>query len=304
MKDTALSRRTLLRRSLAATTAVAAGSSLAPTTRATAPPQDEQAEERQGIRKGRLKQAAVHWCYGGPLDELAALAARLGMSGIDVVHPKDWGILKQHGLECTMVPCFEAGFGIGKGLNKKEHHEDHLEVVRERIDQSAAAGFRNVLVFSGNRDSGLSDAEGLRNCAEALRQIVDYAAEKQQVILMELLNSKRDHKGYMCDRTRWGVDLVQAVGSDSFKILYDIYHMQVQEGDVIASIREFHQHFGHYHTAGVPGRNNLDESQELYYPAIMAAIAETGFDGYVGQEFIPVGDKVKALTQAVELCDV
>lgn len=257
-----------------------------------------------GVRKGRLAQTAVHWCYGGPLEELAALSARLGLSGIDVVHPNDWPILKKHGLVSSMTPCFERGYGIGNGLNKPENHEGHLELIRERIDLSAAAGFRNILVFSGNREADLSDAQGLENCAVALRQVVDYAAEKGQVILMELLNSKRDHKGYMFDRTRWGVDLVQKVGSDAFKILYDIYHAQIQEGDVIATIREHHEHFGHYHTAGVPGRNNLDENQELYYPAIMGAIAETGYTGYVGQEFIPLGDKVAALTQAVELCDV
>ncbi|MDP6408442.1 MAG: TIM barrel protein, partial [Planctomycetota bacterium] len=262
------------------------------------------AERPAGVRRGRLKQAGVHWCYGGPLEELAALCARLGVAGIDVIHPDAWPILTEHGLVCTITPTMERGFGIARGLNRPEHHEGHLEVIRERIDRNAEAGFENILVFSGNRAEDLSDSEGLEHCATALRQIVGYAEEKGQVIQMELLNSKRDHAGYMFDHTRWGVDLVQKVGSDAFKILYDIYHAQIMEGDVIATIREHHEHFGHYHTAGVPGRRNLDENQELNYPAIMRAIAETGFEGFVGQEFIPEGDKVAALTQAIELCDV
>jgi hydroxypyruvate isomerase len=261
-------------------------------------------EHARGIRKARLAQSSVHWCYGGPLEELARVSAELGLAGIDVVHPKDWGVLKEHGLVSTMTPCMERGFGIANGLNKRENHEGHLELVRERIDASAEAGFRNILVFSGNRESGLSDRDGLENCAIALREIAPYAEQKGQLVCMELLNSKRDHAGYMCDRTRWGAELVQRVGSDAFKLLYDIYHMQIQEGDVIATIREFRQSIGHYHTAGVPGRGNLDAKQELNYPAIMEAIAEEGFDGYVGQEFVPQGDKVAALTQAVELCDV
>lgn len=259
---------------------------------------------QRGVTKGRLSQAAVHWCYGGPLEDLAKLCKELGLAGIDVVHPNDWPTLKKYGLVSTMTPSMGGGYGIGRGMNKKEHHEGIIKILRERIDQNADAGFSNVIVFSGNREDGLSDAEGLANCAEGLRQVVGYAEEKGQVIQMELLNSKRDHAGYMFDRTRWGADLVQKVGSDSFKILYDIYHAQIMEGDVIATIREHHGSIGHYHTAGVPGRSNLDTEQELYYPAIMEAIAESGFEGYVGQEFIPKGDKVAALTSAVELCDV
>ena len=262
------------------------------------------APQKRGVRKGRLAQSSVHWCYGGPLEDLAKVSAELGLAGIDVVGPGGWPTLKQYGLISTMTPCMERGYGIGNGLNKRENHEGHLQLVKDRIDESAEAGFRNILVFSGNREAGLSDADGLENCAIALRQIVGYAQQKGQLICMELLNSKRDHKGYMCDRTTWGAELVQKVGSDAFKLLYDIYHMQIQEGDVIATIREFRDSIGHFHTAGVPGRGNLDEKQELNYPAVMGAIAEGGYQGYVGQEFIPQGDKVAALTQAVELCDV
>jgi len=268
------------------------------------PARQSNAEIKPAVRKGRLKQASVAWCYGAPLEELAKVTAALGLTGIDVVNPPDWPVLKKYGLTSTMTPCMERGYGIGNGLNKKQNHEGHLQLVKERIDASAQAGFRNILVFSGNRQDDLSDKEGLENCAIALREIAPYAEKKGQLLQMELLNSKRDHKGYMCDRTHWGVELVQKVGSPAFKLLYDIYHMQIQEGDVIATIKEFHEHIGHYHTAGVPGRSNLDETQELYYPAIMNAVAETGFDGVVAQEFIPRGDKVKALTQAVEACDV
>jgi hydroxypyruvate isomerase len=299
-RDTLLQRRTLLLGTLAGSTGLVANGQAAVARAAV----KQEPDTERGVRKGRLQQSSVHWCYGGPLEELAKLSAELGLSGIDVVHPKDWSVLKKYGLVSAMTPCMERGYGIGNGLNKKENHEGHLELVKERIDASAEAGFRNVLVFSGNRESGLSDEDGLANCAEALKQIAPYAESKGQVLCMELLNSKRDHKGYMCDRTHWGAELVQRVGSSGFKLLYDIYHMQIQEGDVIATIREFSDSIGHYHTAGVPGRGNLNAKQELNYTAIMEAIAEAGFDGYVGQEFIPQGDKVAALTEAVELCDV
>ena len=253
---------------------------------------------------GRLEQAGVAWCYGGPLDELAALCARVGAAGVDVVGFDQWPILKQHGLVCTLTMAAGNGFGTSRGLNKPEDHEAYLAIIRNCIDRNAEAGFENVLVFSGNRVEGMSDAEGLRHCAGALKQIVGYAEEKGQTIQMEILNSKRDHRGYLFDRTPWGIDLVQAVGSDAFKIVYDIYHAQIMEGDVIETIRKYHEHFGHYHTAGVPGRSNLDETQELYYPAIMNAIAETGFDGYIGQEFRPRGDRAQALEHAFRICDV
>ena len=296
-------RRMLIARALAGTTFPALLASMSSAARQ-APPRSREQEIEPAIEKGRLQQASVAWCYGAPLEELAKVTAALGLKGIDVVQPESYPTLKKYGLVCTMTPCMSRGYGIGKALNKKENHEGLMQLVRDQIDASAEAGFRNILVFSGNRQDGLSDKEGLENCAEGLKQVVGYAEEKNQLILMELLNSKRDHKGYMCDRTHWGVELVQKVGSPAFKLLYDIYHMQIQEGDVIATIRENHEHIGHYHTAGVPGRSNLDETQELYYPAIMNAIAETGFDGYVAQEFIPRGDKVEALRQAVVTCDV
>jgi hydroxypyruvate isomerase len=193
--------------------------------------------------------------------------------------------------------------GIGKGLNRIANHAECLGRIRKAIEDTSDAGFRNVICFSGNR-AGMDDNEGLKNCEIAIKQVVGLAEKKNVTICMELLNSKRNHKGYMCDRTHWGGELVRRIGSPRFQLLYDIYHMQVQEGDVIATIKEYKDCIGHYHTAGVPGRNEIDETQELYYPPIMKAIVETGFKGYVGQEFIPKKDALTSLTNAVEICDV
>jgi hydroxypyruvate isomerase len=192
---------------------------------------------------------------------------------------------------------------IARGLNRKENWDKILAALRGIIDANAAEGFPNVICFSGNRN-GMSDEEGLDNCAEALKQIVGYAEQKKVTICMELLNSKRNHKDYMCDRTAWGVELCKAVGSERFKLLYDIYHMQVDEGDVIATLRENKDYIGHYHTAGVPGRHEIDDTQELNYPAIMRAIADTGFTGIVAQEFTPTRGAYASLEQAVKICDV
>ena len=253
-----------------------------------------------GVKKGRIKQSVCKWCYKGiSLDELAAYSAKLGIKGIDLVAPEDWPILKKHGLECSMT----GSHSIGKGLNRIENHEECLAKIRKSIDDTCQAGFPNVICFSGTR-KGMDDDEGLKNCVTALKQIVGYAEQKNVTICMELLNSKRNHKDYMCDRTHWGVELAKQVGSDNFKLLYDIYHMQVQEGDVIATIKESFDYIGHYHTAGVPGRNEIGDTQELYYPAIMKAILKTGFTGYVGQEFIPKRDKLESLAEAVRICDV
>ncbi len=293
MASTQLTRRSVLSASLALT---AAGRILTQ--------DDDEPVREHGIKKGSIKQSGVGWCYGGPLEELCQLCVELGLGGVDVCHVGEFPLLKKYGLVSTMTRTMERGIGIGNSINKTENHEVAIEVLKGIIDASAEAGFENVIVFSGNRADGLSDQQGLENCAEALRQVAPYAEQKGQIIQMELLNSKRDHPGYMFDHMRWGVELVQKVGSDAFKILYDIYHAQIMEGDIIATIREHHEAIGHYHTAGVPGRSNLDETQELYYPAIMGAIAETGFQGFVGQEFRPRGDRRQAMIQAVELCDV
>ncbi len=253
------------------------------------------------IQNGRINQSVCGWCYQGvSTEELAAHAAKLGMAGIDLVGPDEFQILKKYDLVGTMTPSH----GITKGLNRVAHHEELLSQIRDSIDATSEAGWKNVICFSGNRD-GMDDEEGLENCAIALKQIVGYAEKKNIVINMELLNSKVNHPDYMCDRTHWGVALAKNVGSPNFKLLYDIYHMQVQEGDVIATIRDNIEYIGHFHTAGVPGRHELDDTQELYYPAIMRAIVDTGFDGYVGQEFIPTQEpKLRQLTHGVKVCDV
>lgn len=253
------------------------------------------------VRKGRIKQSVCRWCYGAKsIEDLAAFSAKIGLKSIELVNPKDWGVLKKHGLVCAMSPSH----GIVKGLNRKENHAECLTKIRKSIDDTSDAGFPNVICFSGNR-AGMDDDEGLKNCAIAVKQVVGLAEKKNIMICMELLNSKRNHKDYMCDRTAWGAELVKRVGSDNFKLLYDIYHMQVQEGDVIATIRENKDYIGHYHTAGVPGRHEIDNTQELYYPAIVKAIIETGYKGYLGQEFKPKSkEPLKSLAQAVRICDV
>jgi hydroxypyruvate isomerase len=192
---------------------------------------------------------------------------------------------------------------IPKGFNRLEHHREHVPSMLERIHACADAGLPNVICFSGNR-AGMSEEEGLDNCVVGLKQIVGEAEKSGVTICMELLNSKVDHRDYMCDRTAWGVELVKRVGSERFKLLYDIYHMQIMEGDVINTIRREAAYIGHYHTGGVPGRHEIDDTQELNYPAVMRAIATTGFKGFVGQEFIPAKDPLTSLRQAVERCTV
>lgn len=250
---------------------------------------------------GQIKHAVCQWCFRGlTLDELAAASKSMGIKGIDLVGPENWKVLIEHGLECSMA----GSHGIKKGLNRIENHSECLEKIIKSINLASDAGFPNVICFSGNRE-GLDDAEGMKNCETAIKQVVGLAEKKNVTLCMELLNSKRNHKDYMCDRTHWGVELVKRVGSDHFKLLYDIYHMQVQEGDVIATIQENYEYIGHYHTAGVPGRNEIDDSQELFYPAIVKAIINTGFKGYLAQEFVPKSeDKLKSLREAIAICDV
>lgn len=255
---------------------------------------------KAGARKGRIQQSACRWCYSRiELDKLAAEGKKMGLVGIDLLSPNEFQTVIQHGLVCTMTNSHR----IHPGLNKKKNHEQCLAQIREAIEATHSAGFKNVICFSGNRE-GQDDAEGMKVCAEALKQVVGLAEEKKVTICMELLNSKVDHKDYMCDRTAWGTGLCKRVGSERFKLLYDIYHMQIMEGDVIRTIRDNKDYIGHIHTGGVPGRREIDETQELYYPAIMKAIADIGFKGYVAQEFIPAREPLASLRQAVEICDV
>ncbi len=257
------------------------------------------APDAKSVADGRLAQSVCQWCFKKmSVEELAQLSQKIGLKGIDLVGPDAFATLKKYNLVGTMTTTH----GIEKGLNRKENWEECLGKIRTAIDATSEAGFPNVICFSGNR-GGMPDDEGMKNCAEALKQIVGHAEAKKVTICMELLNSKQ-HKDYMCDHTKWGVDLCKAVGSERFKLLYDIYHMQMMEGDIIATIRANKDYLGHYHTAGVPGRNELDENQELQYPAIMRAIAETGFKGYVAQEFVPKRDPATSLAEAARVCTV
>jgi hydroxypyruvate isomerase len=253
--------------------------------------------------KGNINQSVCSWCFDDfSIEDLCKLAREIGLVGIDLLGPDDWPVLEKYGLQSTM--CNGAEISLVKGWNNKEYHRTLLDNYREMIPLVAKAGHKNLICFSGNRD-GLDDETGLQNCAEGLKQIMSLAESNNVSIVMELLNSKIDHIDYQCDRTSWGVELVNKVGSDNFKLLYDIYHMQINEGDVIRTIKDNYQYIAHYHTAGVPGRHEIDDSQELNYSAIMRAILETGFKGYVAQEFIPLSpDKAGSLMDAVRICDV
>jgi hydroxypyruvate isomerase len=260
-------------------------------------------EKKPYMLKGNIQHAVCRWCYGDiPLEQLCAFAVEIGIKGIDLVGPKDWDTLKKYNLVSTM--CNGAEISLTKGWNDKQYHPTLIKNYMEHIDLVANAGFKNLFCASGNRN-GMDDETGLRNCEEGLKQIIGYAEKKGVVLQMELLNSKVDHKDYMCDRTHWGVELCKRIASPNFKLLYDIYHMQIDEGDVIRTIRSYNTYIGHYHTGGVPGRHEIDETQELYYPAIMKAIVATGFSDYVAQEFIPAApDKLESLRKAVMICDV
>jgi hydroxypyruvate isomerase len=290
----AASRRDVLRRGGAALVAAGLGA-LAPA-RATA------RDAAPGVR-GRLKQSASRWCFGKmTLDELCGHAARIGYRGIDLLGPKDWPVVRKHGLVCALGSLGEP-VTIEKGLNRVENYGPILDALGRGIEQAAEAGVPSLVCFSGNR-GGMSDARGLENCAEGLRQIAPLAEEKGVTLCVELLNSKVDHEDYMADHTAWGAALVKAVGSPRVKLLYDIYHMQIMEGDVIRTIRENVSAIAHFHTAGVPGRHEIDERQELNYPAICRAILDAGYTGYLAQEFVPTDDPVSALEEAFRICDV
>jgi hydroxypyruvate isomerase len=255
----------------------------------------------QSPSKSRIKQAVARWCYPTlSMDGLAKASAEMGILGVDLVGPEDWPALKKYGLICTMTA---GGGNIADGLNRKENHDKLEREFRENIPRAAAAGMPNVIAFSGNR-RGLSDQEGIENCVIGLNRVKGIAEQHDVTICLELLNSKIDHKDYQCDHTAWGAEVVKKVNSPRVRLLYDIYHMQIMEGDIIRTVRENIRWIGHFHTGGVPGRNELDDRQELNWPAIMRAIAETGFSGYVAHEFVPTRDPLTSLREAVHLCAV
>ena len=260
-------------------------------------------ENQVSARKGNIRHAVCRWCYNSiPLEEFCYAANTIGISAIDLVGPKDWPTLKKYGLDSSM--CNGAEINLVDGWNDTTFHPQLIRNYSEMIPLVAKAGYKNLICFSGNR-RGKDDETGWRNCTDGLNQVIKIAEKHNVVLVMELLNSRVDHKDYHCDRTSWGVELAKRIGSPNFKLLYDIYHMQIDEGDVIRTIKNNHQYIGHYHTGGVPGRNEIDNTQELYYPAIMQAILETGYKGYVAQEFIPSwNDKLAALKKGIEICDV
>jgi len=253
--------------------------------------------------KGNINHSVCRWCYAEiPLDQLCASAKEIGLKAIDLVGPAEWPTLQKYGLYSAM--CNGAEINLTDGFNDKAFHETLIKNYSDMIPKVAAAGYKNLICFSGSR-RGKSDEEGWNNCAEGLKKLMPLAEKHNVILVMELLNSKITHKDYQCDKTAWGVELAKRVGSENFKLLYDIYHMQIDEGDVIRTITDNHQYITHYHTGGVPGRNEIDQSQELYYPAIIEAILATGYKGYVAQEFIPKrADKLASLKQGVQICDV
>ena len=253
-------------------------------------------------RKGRIRQSVCQWCYSKmPLEELAKNASNMGLQGIDLLKPEEYEIPRRYGLICSMG--YAGGGDIGKALNRVENHAAIEQAFRTNIPLAAKASIPNVITFSGNR-AGLSDEEGARNTIAGLNRVKKIGEDHGVTICLELLNSKRDHHDYMCDHTAWGVKVVEEVSSPNVKLLYDIYHMQIMEGDLIATIRQNIQWIAHFHTGGVPGRHELNGSQEVQWDGVMRAIVESGFRGYVAHEFIPTGDPMASLKDAVDLCDV
>ena len=252
---------------------------------------------------GKMNHSVCQWCYGKiPLESLCEAAQEIGLKSIELLGPSQWPVIEKYNLTCAMSTG--SSLGIENGFNDPKNHAQLKKDFFELIPKAADHGLKNIICFSGNRN-GLDDEKGIENCSKGLEPIVKEAQKYNLNIVMELLNSKVDHHDYQCDHTLWGVALVDKLGADNFKLLYDIYHMQIMEGDIIATIQKYSDYIAHYHTGGVPGRNEIDETQELNYQAIMKAIKETGFEGYVAQEFIPKGkDPLASLRQGVDICDV
>lgn len=255
---------------------------------------------------GNVNHSVSRWTYGHlSVEELCRLVKSIGFCAIDLMGPDDWPTLKKYHIDSSM--CNGAELNLVDGFIQPQFHDELEQRYLKHIDLVAAAGYTNLICFSGNA-RGLSKDEGLKNAVIGLQRIMPYAEKKGIMIQMELFNSKIDHPDYMCDSSKWGIQLCKSLASPNFKLLYDIYHMQINEGDIIRSIQDHHQYFGHYHTAGVPGRNEIDDTQELYYPAIIKAILKTGFSGYLAQEFIPTptsnSGKNASLHNAIRICDV
>ncbi len=295
MQSKKLSRRSAIQTFLTGTVSVAAGGLLSSSRSVD--------KDRQLILKGNINHSVCRWCFSDwSTEELCREAKKIGIRGIDLVGPKDWPVLKKYGLTSSM--CNVAELSLTKGWNDPSYHAALVKRYKQMIELVAKAGYKNLICFSGNRN-GLDDQAGIKNCLTGLKQILSSAEQHKVILHMELLNSKIDHQDYQCDSTSWGVELSEKLSSENFKLLYDIYHMQINEGDLIRTIQTNHQYIGHYHTAGVPGRNEIDDAQEINYPAVMKAIYATGFKGFVAQEFIPKNrNRKESLRKAIELCDI
>ena len=253
-------------------------------------------------RKGRIRQSVSRWCYEKiPLDQLCGYAAKIGLKGVDLLEVNEYEVPRRYGLICTMG--YAGGGEIGKALNRTENHAAIEQAFRVNIPLAAKAGVPNVITFSGNR-GGMGDDEGARNTIAGLNRVKKIGEDHGVNICIELLNSKRDHHDYMCDHTTWGARVVEEVNSPNVKLLYDIYHMQIMEGDLIDTIRQNIRWIGHFHTGGVPGRHELDGTQEVQWDGVMRGIADSGFKGYVAHEFVPSRDPLVSLREAADLCDV
>jgi hydroxypyruvate isomerase len=289
MKPVLFSRRAALKSGLA-TTALASLAQIA------------KADGAPPVRKGRIRQSVCRWCYKDiPLDRLCEYAAQIGLKGIDLLQPEEYEVPRRYGLICTMA--YAGGGTIPDALNRTENHAAIEAGLRTNIPLAAKAGIPNVITFSGNR-RGMADDEGARNTIIGLNRVKKIAEDNGVTICIELLNSKVNHPDYMCDHTAWGVRVMQEVNSPNVKLLYDIYHMQIMEGDLIATITANIAWMGHFHTGGVPGRHELDNTQEVQWDGVMRAIAGAGFHGYVAHEFLPLRDPFESLRAAVDLCDV
>ncbi len=301
-----LSRRSALRKMTEGTAALTAIASLSPG-------QIAAEEARPPALKGNIRHSVSAWCYGSlfnpgqdkpapmSFEDFCRACYRLGLESVELLGEAQWPAVKKAGLTCAMCNGPDS---IPYGWNRLEHHDDLLAKFEKSPPKVAEAGFLNIITFSGNRNR-MSDEQGLENCVTGLKRLMPIAEKHKVTVCVELLNSKRSHKDYMADHTAWGVELCRRVGSERLKLLYDIFHMQIMEGDVIDTIRENHQYIAHYHTGGVPGRNEIDDTQEINYPSVMRAIVATGYKGFVGQEFVPRRpDPLASLKQSVQICDV
>jgi len=298
-------RRTLLRGAVAGALGLSSLAALGAESQSTTPSTSTTSGPTTAL-KGNIRHSVARWTFDFlTMEELCLVVKRLGFSAIDLVGPKDWHILKQHGVDSSM--CWGAELNLTDGWGDSRFHKPLIERYREHIDLVADAGYKNLICFSGSK-RGMNPEEGLKQATKGLKQILAQAEKRGVILQMELFNSKIDHPDYFADNSAWGIELCKRLDSPNFKLLYDIYHMQINEGDVIRTIQNHHQYFGHYHTAGVPGRHEIDDTQELYYPAIMRAIQATGFNDYVAQEFMPkratIAEKIESLQAAIRICDI